>query len=294
MAPDRAKPTGQLPIVPVELLKRHHVHEKYDTRFRACARLLQALWRERQDLPIGWHDSRAGRRRRIGSLIGAGAAQAGRNFLLPAVAQLARREVIYQEPGAFIEQGRLFRNLLSSAGLAFNLCAPLRFDPQLAARVLRSLIPDLDLATVTDVRFEHSPGRRDRSFTGDRSAFDVAICYTSGAGARGFLGIEIKYSESLTETAPADPHPRYEELADSSGLYRDPATALLRVGAAQQLFREHLLTQATLMQGLYDEARFILIAPRHNDRVQHAADRYAAHLVEPTTGKGLCCKNREA
>ena len=52
MAPDRAKPTGQLPIVPVELLKRHHVHEKYDTRFRACARLLQALWRERQDLAV--------------------------------------------------------------------------------------------------------------------------------------------------------------------------------------------------------------------------------------------------
>lgn len=46
MTPEPGKAIGQLPIVPEELLKAHFVHEKFDTRFRACARLLQAMWRE--------------------------------------------------------------------------------------------------------------------------------------------------------------------------------------------------------------------------------------------------------
>jgi hypothetical protein len=42
------KPFQQLPIIPPHVLKKHRVHEPLDTRFRSAARLLQALWRQRQ------------------------------------------------------------------------------------------------------------------------------------------------------------------------------------------------------------------------------------------------------
>ncbi len=35
----------RLPLVPPDILQAHMVHEPGDTRFKAAARLLQALWR---------------------------------------------------------------------------------------------------------------------------------------------------------------------------------------------------------------------------------------------------------
>ena len=43
----------QLPLIPADVLRKRRVHEPLDTRFRSAARLLQALWREDRDLPIG-------------------------------------------------------------------------------------------------------------------------------------------------------------------------------------------------------------------------------------------------
>jgi hypothetical protein len=167
--------------------------------------------------------------------------------------------------------------------LAFNLFAPLRFDPDLAARVIRSLIPDIDLAQVLQVWFEHSPGRDRAELTGDRTAFDVAIIYERTDGEKGLLAIEQKYSEG-TDAAAGDLGPRYDELAHSSELYSAPMSAVLRTGPCQQLFREHLLTFAAVYRGDYAEARFILVAPRHNHLVQQGAALYASHLFEPGPG----------
>jgi hypothetical protein len=42
MAPEFGKPIHQLPLIPANVLKKHHVHEPLDPRFRSAARLLQA------------------------------------------------------------------------------------------------------------------------------------------------------------------------------------------------------------------------------------------------------------
>ena len=279
MAPERDGYFRQLPIIPKSVLRKHRALEKFDNRFRACARLLQALWRESQELPAGTYAAPNGSQRRIGSLLSTAAANAGRNFLSPEIAHLVRREVIYQETGALIDQRRLFGNLLSSMPLAFNLFAPLRLNLDFAAKVLRSLIPEIDLARVIHVWWEHSPGRRRDDLTSDRTALDVAIIYERVDGERGLLAIEQKYSEGGGSSG--DFAARYDELAVSSELYKNPMSAVLRTGPCHQLFREHLLTHAARFRGDYAEARFILIAPRHNHLLQQGADLYASHLAEP-------------
>ncbi|WP_300974466.1 hypothetical protein [Sphingomonas sp. LHG3406-1] len=283
MAFEPSSQSCQLPLIPAEVLKKHRVFEAFDNRFRACARLLQALWRESQQLPIGSHETRDGRQRRIGSLISSAAADAGRNFLSPEVAHLVRRETIYQERGALIDKRRLYGNLLSSMPLAFNVFAPLRLNRRLAEKVIRSLIPGIDLSEVLDVRFEHSPGRNHAELTDDRTAFDVAIQYRRSDGGLGLLAIEVKYSETGAEGA-GELSGRYDELAVASELYKSPLSAVLRTAGCQQLFREHLLTFAALYRGDYAEARFILAAPRQNHLVQQAAQLYASHLLEPGPG----------
>ena len=275
-------PIRQLPLVPRSLLKKHRVLKRFDHRFRACARLLQALWREEQDLAMGTHREPSGRTRKIGSLLSASDAHDGRNFLTPALAQLARVEVAYQEPGALIDQKRLFANLLSSNPLAFNLAGPWRIDHKLAAQVLRQLFPSLDIDSVEDVRFEHSPGRLDPLFTGDRSAFDVAVVYARSDGARGLLGVEVKYSETSFEPAPPELRPSYERLAVYSTLYKEPHHAALRVNPLQQYFREHLLAFAALEAGLYAEAHLLVLTPHHNQLIQRSAALYRSFLDNRT------------
>lgn len=284
MIPVDDKPITQLPIIPTAVLMKHRVYEEFDNRFRSCARLLQSLWRQDQNLAIGTFIPRFGRKRTIGSLISTAAGTEGRNFLTPAIAEIARLETAYQEPNALIDQNRLFCNLLSSMPLTFNAFAPLRQDRDLAARVLRAIIPGIDLKAVRDVWFEHSPGRKDPTLTGDRSAFDVAFIYERSDGQIGFVGIEVKYSETGTEPAPPELNPRYTDLAHSSGLYKEPDHAALRVNPLQQLFREHLLAQAAAMRGDYVEAHFVLVAPRLNHLVQNSAALYKGFLAEP--GKG--------
>lgn len=285
MIPVNNKPIEQLPIVPTHVLAKHKVFEDFDNRFRACARLLQALWRERQNLPIGTYTDKSGRKRAIGSLISKAAASEGRNFLSPEIAEIVRLEVAYQERGALIDQTRLYGNLLSSMTLAYNLLAPLRLDLGLAARILRAVIPAIDLKAVHDVWWEHSPGRKDPTLTGDRTAFDVAFVYERTDGKFGLVAVEMKYSESGGEPAPPELNPRYEELSRASGLYKDPDHAALRVNPFQQLFREHLLAQAAVMRGDYAEAYFVQIAPHHNHLVQNAARLYKGFLVLPGDGQ---------
>ncbi len=165
-----------LPLIPEAARRRRHVFIPADHRFKAAARFLQALWREDRDLPIG-NRSRSrqtapGPPPRLAHLDRR--RPHGANFMTPAIAAVATRALAYREPGAAYDISRLRTNLLSSQPLVFNLFGPLTADPALATRFMAELFPGA-LANVTDILFEHSPGRGDPRFTADRTAFDVVI-----------------------------------------------------------------------------------------------------------------------
>ena len=283
MAPEFAHFFTHLPLVPEAVLHKHHVYQKFDTRFRAAARLLQALWREDRDLTAGTYIRANGKPQKLGSRITTTAGRAGENFLSPDIAALVHREVCYREIGSMIDEDRLFTNLLSSMPLVFNLFGPMRLDLKLATRVLTSLVPSFT-GTVTQLLFEHAPSRSNPAFTDDRTAFDAVIRYTTDAGRRGFIAFEVKYSEACTEPVPP-PKPRYVDLSRQTGLFLDPDGPQLRTNPLQQLWREHCLAQTMVHNSLYEEGTFILVAPRFNHLVQNAAGAYACQLVEPGRGQ---------
>ncbi len=269
-----------VPRLPPELLRRHDCHEPTDTRYRAAARLAQALWRERRGLACGRHrDAATGRWRRLGSRLGLRPAAAGANLVDPALVPLVRRELAYREPGAAIDGRRLWGNMLASQALAFSLFGPLQLNPALATAVLGRLAPDL-VGVVTGIAFEHSPGRRDPRFTGDRTAFDVLVRCTTPAGRSAFLAVEVKYTEA-PGGAGLEPCPLYDELSRRAGVFRDPDAPALRGGALNQFWRQQLLVTAMLRDGLYEEGRVVVLAPLPNRQACGAVALYAAHLVSP-------------
>ena len=282
MAATLDQPLPHLPLIPEHILRRYRVYEPSDTRFRACARLLQALWREQHQLPIGIHTAPDGSRRKLGSRLSTSAGRTGANFLTPAVAALTRREVAYREVGAFIHLDRLWTNLLSSEPLAFNLFGPLRLDLALATRVLRLLCPDLRdrRAAVRAIWFEYSPGRGASRYTGDHTAFDMLLGYDTPQGRTGFVAVECKYAEACQGPAP-ELKARYDAIAPASGLFIEPLSPALRHNPLQQFFQQHCLAHTMLQHGLYNEGRLMVIAPALNNLVQNAVSTYLSHLLKP-------------
>lgn len=267
----------RLPLIPSELLNQYTVNEPGDTRFRASARLLQSLWRADRKLPIGPHVAEDGTVRDLGSRLTRQDAKKGANFLSSELARLARYESVYCEPGALIEQERLWANMLSSQALCFNLFGDLKHDREKASRVFRALWPDF-IDSVDDVLFEHSPGRGAGRFTADGSAFDVVVLGKTSDGRRSFIAVEVKYTESMTEP-PAPHRGRYDELSDACGVFKDARSLCLRAMPLQQLWREHLLSRAMLREGLYDVGLFVVVHPERNQQAKEAVSAYEKQLV---------------
>lgn len=266
---------GRVPYVPEAALRALKVHEPADDRFRSAARAQQALYREHHGFSIGMFPVGAEEQRELGSFLGE--LQPDANFISPAVAKLVRTEVAYREDLALVEETRLYRNMLSSHPLTFNLFGPLKLNARLATAVGKRLCPDF-IGKVNEVLFEHSPARRHPSFTADRSAWDVAMKVKTTRGTHGLLAVEVKFSESMNEQ-PARLRPRYDELSTASGLYKDPDSIALRGAPLQQLWRQHLLAAATVLNGLATEARFIVVAPALNGNVWSAIAQYREHLI---------------
>lgn len=292
MAPEFPRKIHHPPLIPEKVLKKHHVHEPFDTRFRAAARLLQAIWREDRELPVGSYVNEAGKRRKLGSRITPAAGETGANFLNADVAHIARRECAYREPGAMIDEERLATNLLSSMPLVFNLFAPWVATLEQASCFLRETLPGF-AGEATQILFEHSPGRGNPLFTFDYTAFDALIRYVDTEGRRGFVAIEVKYAEGMREPVrerTPEQIAHYDALSERYGLYTDDRSSALRANPLQQLWREHMLAQSMIERGLYDEGYLVFVSPELNYQTQSAASLYAS-LLAPVAGAKVCFVN---
>jgi len=206
------------------------------------------------------------------------------NYLTPTIRDVVRAEVLdpmksmdklYREP-------RIFEDLLSSQPLCFNLFGELQRDLALASRVFEEVLDEAGLQ-VTAVEFEHSPGRGDPRFTGDHSAFDVFVSYTTAAAVNGFVGIEVKYVENL-DAPPARHRPRYEEVADAMCVFSPERRYLLRSPPLEQLWRDHLLAGSLALDPAsgFHHGTFAVVYPNGNTIVGAAVESYKSCLRDST------------
>jgi hypothetical protein len=250
-----------------------------DNVWQRRARRLQSSWRDRHEWAAGPQylqpDSVL-----LGNMLTVGDGAAGHNFITPVCHRAAVDALANKELGAVISADRLMRNLLASQPMCFNLFGELSADPDLAARVLARLLPDLGVTKVqAPVLFEHSPGRGRPDYTGDRSAFDVAVRYRASTGALGLVGVEVKYHENLasTETLPNEYLAWLPEANESS---RDELTRSPLV----QLLRDHRLARAVVNhpESPYTAGvTWVLLFPTENSAVAQAAASYLEKSGDP-------------
>jgi hypothetical protein len=243
-----------------------------DTEFSAAARLLQSKWREKKDYKQG----------KLGNYLEEEFAKKSKaNFLTENAKKIVTESISeVRECKGLISEPRIWNNLLSSQPLCFNLFSDLSRDLNMATKFFCELFPNR-ISEVTSIKFEYSPGRRDLKYLGDNSAFDVFVKYNFN-GYPGFIGIEVKYAESLNEEteekAERNYKERYSELTTQKHFKTDSISALRKPPIAQ-IWRDHLLSIATMQD--YDSGFFVFLFPSRNINCQKGVEKYVSFLASP-------------
>lgn len=195
------------------------------TAWRRRARRRQVAWREARGHDPGTspYDGSIVRDRqpsKVGSRLPLRLAERdGLNFLTEAAREAVRHRLAHPEPHQMLAEDRLWADLLSSMPLCFNVFGEAWREPARARSVVELLAPGAPAGDV-EVIFEHSPGRLDAMYLGNRTAFDMAFHVGEGV-SRGIVGVETKYHEHPVR----EPRPegerlrRYEEVAERSGVF---------------------------------------------------------------------------
>lgn len=257
----------------LEIRKKYKTEYLDKSEFAANARLLQSMWRENNQIPL---------LRTWGNYLSIEQAYCKQlNFISDKVRLKVKEEVDANELATgknvkVLKTDRLYENLLASQPLAFNLFAELITpDFDIASKVFNKIFGDR-IKKIISIDFEISPGRGDIKYTGDRSAFDVFIKY-EGIKGNGFIGIEVKYAETLLDK-PANYKERYKEIAISSDKFTEEGIIELckMPMSIEQIWRDHLLALSMLapVNNDFDDGFFVYLFPKENTECVNALDKY--------------------
>jgi len=256
-------------------LEKFYAFYKPDSEFAAIARLRQSKWRDSKNYPKP--------KDKLGNYLDLNFAKTTKcNFLTDKIKTLVQYQIyLSHQNKKLISEPRIWENLLSSQPLAFNLFGELHFDLKLATKFFKKRYPDT-VAEVTNILFEHSPGRGNKDYTGDHSAFDVFIEFTSKDNQKGFIGIEVKYAENMSDSKDScdrifeDHGSRYLKLSRQSNVFKAGAVDYLKNPPLQQVWRDHLLAISTLRD--YNNGFFVFLYPKDNKDCERVVTDYEQYL----------------
>lgn len=203
------------------------------------------------------------------------------NFLTENIKNQVQKAL--KNKNSLISENRLWENMLSSQPLCFNLFGEMATDLNLVTKFFNEILPN-KIDVVIKILFEHSEWRENKNFTGDKSAFDVFIEYKKD-NKIGFLGIEVKYAESLREETKSRAHEIFENhkkeylVLTTNKIFKNGFVESLAIPPLSQIWRDHLLALAVLKNKVYDEGCFIFLYPRINTACETAISEYKKILV---------------
>lgn len=267
-----------------------------DNRCQAYYRYLQSKWRDAKGIPPKMKEEQSKE-----DVYGNYTSDPEANFMTEGIRALVNNELLPENKGGrLIEESRLRHNLLSSQPLCFNLFGELKLHLEKALVFFNLLYGDY-FKSIDDIKFEYNPARRDPRLTGDRSAFDVFVEYTSNSGKKGFIGIEVKYAENLREGAdsvksilekqfcnePRTLRDRYQEL--SQDVFNPDYYSELEELPQFQIWRDHLLAVAMCKSfpDKYDEGVFMFLSPFSNKNCRTGIKNYSSLLEKSHQDIGL-------
>ena len=257
------------------------------TEFRRAVRYHNAMWREAKGYPIGTHRNRPGTPPRlVGSRLDLDfARKSGASFLTPNALAAARARTSFVEPHQLFDHQAFWADLLSSEALAVNLFGDLAADLDRADRAVHTWWPGTP-GRVSEVRFAHSPGRFDASYSNSLRSFDAVFVLALPDGSDGALAIDVKYREAVERRGVKPTHiSRFVEIHDRSGVFSPGAVDVINPSRLALIWLEHLLLLSMLQHesGPSTWGRYVVVHAEGNTDVAHANDEYRTLLADDAT-----------
>ena len=259
------------------------------TAWKRNARWAQSQWRAQHGWPMGTAPY-AGNPPAVpvGSRLALDFARdTGSNFLTARTLAAVEHRLSHPEMHQLLDAERLYADLLSSMPLCFNLLGECWRNPPTAMAAVRAWWPRLAAGPEFDLRFEHSPGRLDPSYLGNRSAFDACFLLGAADAPRAVVGIETKYHEhAKLERAPSPAAlRRYAEVTERSAAFTSGWQEHVVGTELQQIWLDHLLLLSMLQHPskAWSHGVFVLVYPAGNVSYAPAAARYRALLRDQTS-----------
>jgi hypothetical protein len=208
-------------------------------------------------LPCGYGPTKTSTSKYGNMLTDAGANQ-GANFLSPKIFEVVK-ERVRQGHGA-IDDFRLFRNMLSSQPLCFNLFGLMKNDLELATAFWKNHFPDT-IEEVIKVEFEYAP-QPASEYLNDRTAFDAYFEYFTKEANHGIIGVEVKFTEPFSQKVYDTSH--YRELVETPGSpWKKQSWAELSDIRWNQLWRDHLLAYSIIQHAYSTPSEGFFVLVRH-------------------------------
>lgn len=164
-----------------------------------------------------------------------------------------------------------YTNLLRSEHIPLNIFAPMDMEPirEKATNLFNEIISG-DIDIIKEIKIEY-PGKFDLTkYLHDRTSFDTFIFYTTTSGLRGGIGIEVKYTEEGYRIGEKenddmnDPDHPYTKVTKASGYFLDPNPLTFNGDHLRQIWRNHILGAAMIIDGDLDIFHCIHLYPQKN------------------------------
>lgn len=248
--------------------------EKNDTPWTAGCRWLASWWREQQGIQPGERSFVSE------SLVGAMFpfdTGAEHNFFSPRVIASVEDRVLEGAEFGIVSTEVLFRSLLETQVLLFNLIGEFRTTPNALLPWIRTV--DESASEVTDVRLEWQPDRR--LHVGGGPGFDAFIEYRSRLrGAKRFVGLECTYAED-PERSTLTAKPKHVDATEESAHWRSGAPRRLDRAPLRRYWIPTLVAQSMIDAGEYDAGRVVAMSCAANPAPDLAVSYVRAELVDP-------------
>ncbi len=257
------------------------------TEFRRATRYHHAMWREAKGYPIGTRRIRPGTPPRlVGSQLDLEFARASAaTFLTPDAVAAARARTSFVEAHQMFDHQSFWADLLSPEALAVNLFGDLAADLDLADRAVHTWWPDVP-GRVTCVRFAHSPGRFDPSYSNSLRSFDAVVELALPDGSEGVLAIDVKYCEGAQRHGVKPTHmARFTEIHERSDAFAPGALDVINPSRLSLVWLEHLLLLSMLQHesGRWTWGRYVVVHPEGNTDLAEATSQYRELLASDAT-----------
>ncbi len=202
-----------------------------------------------------------------GNMLSESDANEGANFLSPKIFEVVK-ERVRQGHGA-IDDFRLYRNMLSSQPLCFNLFGLMKNDLKLATAFWKKHFPDI-VNEVIKVEFEYAP-QPASEFLNDKTAFDVYFEYFTEDADHGIIGVEVKFTEAFSQKVFDTSI--YRELVETPGSpWKRESWDKLSDIRWNQLWRDHLLAYSIIEHEYSTHSEGSLVLVRHPEDTECEAN----------------------